>query len=443
MGVDRRQRGGLPDAEGAHAAGQPEWFAPYLLDPTAPRLSAYFTYAFLHANFMHIIGNMLFLYVFGNNVNDKMGHFGYLGFYLSGGVFAGVAYVMGATNPILGASGAIAAVVGAYLILFPRSNITVLNFFLFIGWFEIASFWFIGFFFFEDLVLNFASQDGVAHMAHIGGTVFGCAVCITLLSLQLLPRDQFDVVAMVKQWNRRRVYRDAVSSGWNPYLSPGPPPPRGAYGGYGMHWGGGGQPPPPPPDPRTTRILELRAAVSDAVAAHDLPRAVELYLQLKADRPAAGAAPPGAARRGQPTRRPAALPPGGRGVRAVPQAVPQVRADRAGGADARPDLRPLPRASTTGPRDACSRRSPACTATASCRWRGPSWPGSSRSWRRRRGPRGEGRSGVVRAWGGGEVGRWGGGEVGRWGGGEVGRVGFRGAEGFRRTAPTAAFRLRL
>jgi membrane associated rhomboid family serine protease len=266
------------------SANAPDWFRAYLLDPTAPRLWAYFTYAFLHANWMHIVGNMLFLYVFGNNVNDKMGHLGYLAFYLAGGVFAGVAYVVGATHPILGASGAIAAVVGAYLILFPRSNVTVLNFFLFIGWFEIASFWFIGLFFFEDLVLNFARQDDVAHMAHIGGTLFGCGVCLVLLSLQLLPRDQFDVVALVKQWNRRRVYRDAVSSGWNPYLSPGPPPPAAGpgsqdrYGRYGMHWGAA---PPPPPDPRAERILELRSAISEALAAHDPPRAAELYVQLK------------------------------------------------------------------------------------------------------------------------------------------------------------------
>ena len=64
-------------------------FSHYELSPRHPELIQFFTYQFLHANPMHIIGNMLFLYIFGNNVNDKMGHLGYLAFYLAGGVFAG------------------------------------------------------------------------------------------------------------------------------------------------------------------------------------------------------------------------------------------------------------------------------------------------------------------------------------------------------------------
>ncbi len=205
---------------------QAPWYLGYELNPGAPAIVDYFTYAFLHAGFWHIAGNMLFLYVFGNNVNDKMGHIGYLGFYLAGAVFAGVAYCATAHAPFastLGASGAIAAVVGAYLILFPRSNITVLNIFIFIGFFELASFWFIiVFFLFQDVFMYMTATDNVAHTAHIGGTLFGMAVCFVLLWLQLLPRDQYDVVALFKQWNRRRVYRDAVNSGWNPYLTPGP-----------------------------------------------------------------------------------------------------------------------------------------------------------------------------------------------------------------------------
>ena len=264
---------------GSHQNQWP-WYQRYLLDPMAPQIQNYFTYAFLHQGFLHIAGNMLFLYVFGNNVNDKMGHIGYLGFYLAGGVFAGVAYCAGAHSPILGASGAIAAVVGAYLILFPRSNVTVLNIFIFIGWFEIASFWFIiVFFLFQDVFMYMTSNDNVAHMAHIGGTVYGMSVCFVLLWFQVLPRDQYDVVALFKQWNRRRVYRDAVNSGWNPYLTPGPPPRSTA--GFGAGWAGP-QPVQPPPDPRTSQILDLRNAIAEALAAHDLPRAAELYMQLKA-----------------------------------------------------------------------------------------------------------------------------------------------------------------
>jgi len=272
----------LCEQAGPHSQRQLPWYQHYLLDPNAPSILNYFTYAFLHADMWHIGGNMLFLYVFGNNVNDKMGHIGYLGFYLAGGVFAGVAYCASAHVPILGASGAIAAVVGAYLILFPRSNITVLNIFIFIGFFELASFWFIiVFFLFQDVLMYMIARDNVAHMAHIGGTTFGMGVCFVLLWFQLLPRDQYDVVALFKQWNRRRVYRDAVNSGWNPYLTPGPPPPARPGPGFGPGWGGP-PPVPPPPDPRTTRILDLRSAISEALAAHDLPRAAELYMQLKA-----------------------------------------------------------------------------------------------------------------------------------------------------------------
>jgi membrane associated rhomboid family serine protease len=270
---------------GPRAQNHAPWYQPFELHPAAPSLTSYFTYAFLHQNILHIAGNMLFLYVFGNNVNDKMGHFGYLGFYLAGGVFAGVAYCATAHLPYLptlGASGAIAAVVGAYLILFPRSNITVLNIFIFIGLFELASFWFIlVFFLFQDVFMYATSDDNVAHTAHIGGTLFGMAVCFVLLWFQLLPRDQYDVVALFKQWNRRRVYRDAVNSGWNPYLTPGPPPKAGTGAGFGTGWSGP-QPIPPPPDPRTTRILDLRNAIGEALSAHDLPRAAELYMQLKA-----------------------------------------------------------------------------------------------------------------------------------------------------------------
>jgi membrane associated rhomboid family serine protease len=268
---------------GPHSQYEAPWYQPFLLDPRAPRLVCYFTYAFLHAGILHIAGNMLFLFVFGNNVNDKMGHFGYLGFYLAGGVFAGVACVAGEHVPTLGASGAISAVVGAYLILFPRSNVTVLNIFIFIGWFEIASYWFIiVYFLYQDVLMPAIRPDNTAHVAHIGGTLFGVAVCFVLLWAQVLPRDQFDVVAMFKQWNRRRAYRDAVNSGWNPYLTPGPPPSRGAPApGFEAGWMGP-QPVQPPPDPRTARILDLRNAITDALGTHDLPRAAELYLQLKA-----------------------------------------------------------------------------------------------------------------------------------------------------------------
>src|SRR6476659_10545192 len=85
---------------------QPSWaqrINSLALDPRSPELYQFFTYQFLHGDVWHIVGNMLFLYIFGNNVNDKMGHLGYVAFYLSGGIIAGVAYVLmsSSTAPVV------------------------------------------------------------------------------------------------------------------------------------------------------------------------------------------------------------------------------------------------------------------------------------------------------------------------------------------------------
>jgi len=240
----------------------------YELNPRHLVLYNYITYTFLHANWMHIAGNMLFLYIFGNNVNDRMGQLGYLAFYMAGGIFAGIAYVMsGSTEPVIGASGAIAAVTGAYLVLFPRSNITILYIFLFIGQIEIPSLWFIGFYFFNDVFLNFSGDNGVAHVAHIGGTLFGFTVCIVLLLVGLLPRNPFDVLALIQRWNRRRQYRDMVAGGYNPF---------GYRGDYSA------RPPPLPADATPPHILDLRSRINGAVAKFDMATAAQLYTQLMA-----------------------------------------------------------------------------------------------------------------------------------------------------------------
>ena len=120
----------------------------WALNPQDPAVWQYFTYQFLHENWLHILGNMLFLYIFGNNINDRMGHLGYLAFYLAGGVMAGIGHAATASTPVIGASGAVAAVTGAYLVLLPRSNITLFYFFFIIGAIEIpppASQWFVVF----------------------------------------------------------------------------------------------------------------------------------------------------------------------------------------------------------------------------------------------------------------------------------------------------------
>ncbi len=239
-----------------------------LLDPDGVRLLHFFTYQFLHGDAMHLIGNMLFLYIFGNNVNDRMGHIGYLAFYLAGGVFAGVGHLLTSTSQVLGASGSVAAVTGAFLVLFPRSYVTVVYLFIFIGAFQIWSVYLIGFFFFKDLLLSFLGSTGIAHMAHIAGTVFGFGVSLGLLMVGLLPRDLYDMLSLIDRWNRRRVHRAAVAQGYNPF---GPAP-------LDIHAT-------QPVDPFTQQIMEMRAAISEAMAHHQPERAAQLYLDLKARDP--------------------------------------------------------------------------------------------------------------------------------------------------------------
>jgi len=238
----------------------------YVLSPRDPHLINYFTYAFLHEGWAHIVGNMLFLYIFGNNVNDKMGNLGYLAFYLAGGVFAGIGYVVTQSlpNPVLGASGAVAAVTGAYLVLFPRSSITILYFFYLIGTFEIPSIYFIAFFFLKDLFFSFAQSTGVAHTAHVGGTLFGFGVGLSLLGVKLLPRDQFDILALMGRWNKRRQYQSMVRQGYDPF-------------GHSTVTR----------DPRREEVdavaqqaYELRSQISQSLSSHDLAQAAQLYLQL-------------------------------------------------------------------------------------------------------------------------------------------------------------------
>src|SRR5688572_5526382 len=244
-------------------------FALYAHDPW---WVAFVTYAFLHGSPMHLVGNMLFLYIFGNNVNDKMGHLAYLGFYLAGAVFAGVGYVATSEKAaVIGASGAVAAVTGAYLILFPRATVTVFYVIFFIGTAELSSFWFVALFFAKDLLGMSGPQEGIAYSAHVFGTLYGFATCFALLGVNLLPRDQFDVLAMVRQWNRRRQYRDMVSKGYNPFDYTTPT-------GRGGRGGG----PPDLPDPQAQRMAELRAAVSDAIGRHDMQAATQRFLELRA-----------------------------------------------------------------------------------------------------------------------------------------------------------------
>ncbi|MEL7645223.1 MAG: rhomboid family intramembrane serine protease [Anaerolineaceae bacterium] len=153
------------------------------LDPGDIR--SIFTSMFLHASWMHLLGNMLYLWIFGDNVEDRLGHFWYLVFYLAGGFVA--AFAHWAVNPAsiiptVGASGAIAAVLGAYLLMYPRARVYT---FIPIGFFIrlrllpasiVLVVWFILQLFSGVLTLGAGDMGGTAFWAHIGGFVFGVLV---------------------------------------------------------------------------------------------------------------------------------------------------------------------------------------------------------------------------------------------------------------------------
>lgn len=192
----------------------------WMLSPTSPQLVQFISSIFLHADWAHLIGNMIFLWVFGNAINDKFGHFGYLAFYLAGGIIASIGYLgLGGVSFVLGASGAIAAVTGAYLVLLPRTSITVIIFAVyFIFPLEISSLIFIAFQIAFNFYWTFAdSGSNVAHSAHTSGYVFGIVISILVLKLKLIRRDDWDILHLYLQYKRRRQYRQAVANGYDPF----------------------------------------------------------------------------------------------------------------------------------------------------------------------------------------------------------------------------------
>lgn len=196
------------------------WAQQFMLFPDRPYIWQFVTYAFLHGGWMHIIGNMYFLYIFGNNVNDRLGNVGYLCFYLGGAVFSGIGHSMLSLTPVLGASGAVAAVTGAYLVLFPNTLITVFfMFFYFWDTMEIRALYFILFklIFWDNIFEPKISPQAIAYSAHLAGYVFGILSILFLLLIRLLQPSQNDLSYMLRQWNRRRIYRDVVSDGFDPH----------------------------------------------------------------------------------------------------------------------------------------------------------------------------------------------------------------------------------
>ena len=171
-----RQFGMVPSHLAAFLAGSPRY-------PLEAIVIPFFTSMFLHAGWMHVLGNMWFLYIFGDNIEDYLGHFQYLVFYLVCGLFAmttQVAVYLHSSVPTVGASGAIAGVMGAYFILYARSR--VLTWFPPIFFFHIPAWAMLGYWFVFQFLTGAATLSvtqrgkdvgGVAVWAHVGGFVAG------------------------------------------------------------------------------------------------------------------------------------------------------------------------------------------------------------------------------------------------------------------------------
>lgn len=184
------------------------FLAPFLIDPNHFRPWQPITYAFLHADWLHLLGNMLFLWVFGVNVEDRLTRPGFVAFYLIGGAAAAGAHALLDDNPALGASGAIAAVTGAYIVLFPRTHVKSIIWFLIIGIVHIPAWVFILFAIVKDIVFAGVGDGSVAYFAHLGGYFYGMLVSLTLLWRRVLAREPYDLFTIGKQAYRRRQFRE-------------------------------------------------------------------------------------------------------------------------------------------------------------------------------------------------------------------------------------------
>jgi len=155
------------------------------------------TSIFLHGGVWHLAGNMLFLWIFGNNIEDVLGHFRFILFYFICGVLATLVHIAtdpGSTKPMIGASGAIAGVMGAYLILFPRAKVLTLILIIFypvlvrIPAVVFLVLWFL----FQFLYLGGTGETGVAFTAHIGGFICGMIAVRLMVKYPPRPRRRLD-----------------------------------------------------------------------------------------------------------------------------------------------------------------------------------------------------------------------------------------------------------
>lgn len=174
----------------------------------SPQWLTIFTSMFMHGSIAHIAGNMLYLWIFGNNIEDTLGHFTFLIFYLAAGFFAAMAHILsdpGSVAPTVGASGAIAGVLGAYWYLFPKAKVKTLVF-MFIIWtfIEIPAVIVLGFWFLSQIFNILGSSGhmggGVAYWAHFGGFIAGIVLVLLMGGRKLIRQRRRNVIEEFGNW---------------------------------------------------------------------------------------------------------------------------------------------------------------------------------------------------------------------------------------------------
>ncbi len=176
-----------------------------------------FSYQFLHAGWMHLIFNMIFLLPFGKSVEGILGQFSFLIFYLLTGALGGFAHILIYSNPVIGASGSVCAVTAAFIVLAPKTYIHVLVVFFIIGIYAVPSLLLVCFFITLDTFSLLASlviknSDRTAWLVHLVGYLSGFTFTFLLLSLNLIRSSEYDLLHMLKQSKRRRDFKRSVQS---------------------------------------------------------------------------------------------------------------------------------------------------------------------------------------------------------------------------------------
>lgn len=179
------------------------------LTDSGRQVSHLITSMFLHGSWMHLLGNMWFLWLFGNNIEDSMGRLRFVAFYLLTGLAAAMGQVIANPNsvvPMVGASGAISGVMGAYLVLYPRVKVyTLVPIFIFFTSIALPAWAMLGYWFVLQLVSGLFSSGemgGVAFWAHIGGFVAGIAL------IKLFARAEYIEAHRAQHWRPQRLMRD-------------------------------------------------------------------------------------------------------------------------------------------------------------------------------------------------------------------------------------------